>query len=88
MTDDGYEYIINKIRAIYETDPVAAQFLREDGEGGMSSGIYRMAREIERLRLKCGEPNHRPEGWEDDEDDRNDAEADQLIYKMRGGKVA
>lgn len=41
----GYARII----AIFDTDETAGSFLREDGEGGFASGVYRMAREIERL---------------------------------------
>jgi hypothetical protein len=51
----------------FNKDPTALQYLRDDGEGGFRSGIYRMAREIERLRLKCGEPAERDPAWQDDE---------------------
>lgn len=57
----------------FDKDETAIQFLREDGEGGIASGVYRMAREIERLRTKCGEPQERPADWEDREDDEIDA---------------
>ncbi len=42
----GYARIIE----IFNKDEIAASFLREDGEGGFSSGVHRMAREIEKMR--------------------------------------
>jgi len=42
----GYDRIVE----LFDKDETAGSFLREDGEGGFSSGVYRMAREIERLR--------------------------------------
>lgn len=45
-TEFGYQRIVE----IFDTDETAGSFLREDGEGGFSSGVYRMARGIERLR--------------------------------------
>jgi len=42
----GYDKIVK----IFDEDETAGSFLREDGEGGFASGVYRMAREIERLR--------------------------------------
>lgn len=42
----GYDRIVE----IFDKDETAGSFLREDGEGGFASGVYRMAREIERLR--------------------------------------
>ena len=62
FADHPDAYMAERVREIFDTDTVAGQFLREDGDGGLASGIYRMAREIERLRSRCGEPNHRPEG--------------------------
>lgn len=48
----GYDRIVE----MFDKDATAGHFLREDGEGGFASGVYRMAREIDRLREKCGEP--------------------------------
>jgi hypothetical protein len=60
----------------FDKDNTAIQFLREDGDGGFAAGIYRMAREIDRLRIKCGEPPERDPSWEREEDARIDAESD------------
>jgi hypothetical protein len=68
----------------FDKDPTAIQFLREDGEGGFRSGIYRMAREIDRLRAKCGEPAERDPSWEAEEDERIDAESDAELARIRG----
>ena len=46
----GTEFGYGRIVEIFDTDETAGSFLREDGEGGFASGVYRMAREIERLR--------------------------------------
>ncbi len=43
---DGYARIID----VFDKDETAHGFLREDGEGGFASAVYRMAREIDRLR--------------------------------------
>lgn len=77
MTDemfwrDRYLALLNA----FDKDDTAAQFVREDGQGGFASGVYRMAREIDRLRAKCGEPNERPKGWEAREDMMADAVVD------------
>lgn len=77
--------IVLSIIEIFDKDKTASQFLREDGEGGFSGGVYRMAREIDRLRKKCGEPPHRAEDWEAVEDARIDAELDVIC---RGGSRA
>lgn len=71
---DHYQAIYHGIVEAFDKDPTAIQFLREDGEGGFRSGIYRMAREIDRLRVKCGEPPERPADWEEKEDAEIDAE--------------
>lgn len=63
----------------FDKDATALQFLREDGEGGFSAGIYRMAREIDRLREKCGEPRDRDPSWQDEEDERIDEEIDDAL---------
>jgi hypothetical protein len=44
------EFGYARIVTVFDTDETAGSFLREDGEGGFASGVYRMAREIERLR--------------------------------------
>lgn len=66
--EDEFKSLWLGIVKAFDRDATAIQFLREDGEGGFGGGVYRMAREIDRLRLKCGEPPHRPDGWEDEED--------------------
>lgn len=72
--DDHFQKIYLDIVERFDKDPVAVQFLREDGEGGFGAGIYRMAREIERLWKKCGEPPTRDPRWQDEEDEQIDAE--------------
>lgn len=70
MSDDGEFYrnlYMNFVRA-FDGNQTASQFLRDDGDGGFAAGISRMAAEIDRLRLKCGEPPRREPGWEDAED--------------------
>lgn len=75
MTDhEEFKGLWLRIVNAFDRDETASQFLREDGEGGFASGIYRMAREIERLREKCGEPQHRLDGWEEQEDAEIDAQ--------------
>lgn len=39
-----------RVSYAFDSDETASSFLRPDGEGGFASGVYRMAREIERLR--------------------------------------
>lgn len=39
-----------RIVMLFDRDATAGSFLREDGEGGFTGAVYRMAREIERLR--------------------------------------
>ncbi len=46
----GYARIVEA----FDKDETAGSFLREDGEGGFASGVYRMAREIKRLRADAG----------------------------------
>lgn len=46
MSSNGYTRIVE----VFEQNETAAQFLRDDGEGGFASGVERMAKEIERLR--------------------------------------
>jgi hypothetical protein len=48
-SDAGFEPYM-QIVEFFDKDETAASFLKEDGEGGFLSGIYRMAREIETLR--------------------------------------
>lgn len=43
---DAYMRLIT----LFDQDATAASFLSEDGEGGFVGGVYRMAREIDRLR--------------------------------------
>ncbi len=64
------EFGYARIVAIFDTDETAGSFLREDGEGGFASGVYRMAREIERLRAALMEAKrtikalHGPVAWD------------------------
>ncbi len=46
-----------RIVMLFDRDETAGSFLREDGEGGFTGAVYRMAREIDRLRdaLKTAE---------------------------------
>lgn len=62
-----------RIVEAFDKDPTAIQFIRDDGEGGFAAGVYRMAREIDRLRVKCGEPPDRDPSWQDREDDEIDS---------------
>lgn len=74
MTDnDHFRSMWLRIVEAFDKDATANQFLRKDGDGGFAGGIYRMAREIERLRDKCGEPQERPADWEAVEDAEIDA---------------
>lgn len=69
---------------VFDRDKTAIQFLREDGEGGLASGVYRMAREIDRLREKCGEPPERPSDWEEKEEAAIDKQIAIEMAKLRG----
>ena len=73
-SNDEYLNMYMAIVKAFDKDATAVQFLRSDGDGGFSAGIYRMAREIDRLRAKCGEPPHRPADWEQQEDEAIDAD--------------
>lgn len=83
MADDHFKKSYLDIVEAFDKDKTAIQFLREDGEGGFRSGIYRMAREIDRLREKCGEPAERDPNWEAEEDARIDAEIDGVLAAHR-----
>jgi len=76
---DHYKSLYMSIVEAFDKDPMAIQYLREDGEGGFSSGVYRMAREIERLRKKCGEPLERDPSWQAEEDAIIDARSEHLF---------
>jgi hypothetical protein len=84
VSNDHFKSMYMDIIEAFDKDPTAIQFLREDGEGGFRSGIYRMAREIERLWAKCGEPAQRDPSWEAEEDERIDAESDAEMARIRG----
>lgn len=71
----------------FDKDPIAIQFLREDGEGGFGAGIYRMAREIERLWKQCGEPPTRDPRWQDEEDERVDAEIQAQLTNRKAAEA-
>ena len=43
---DGYM----RLMTLFDNDAVAGSFLNEDGDGGFVGAVYRMAREIERVR--------------------------------------
>lgn len=53
--DNPYEGMLNRIIEAFDKDETAQQFLRDDGDGGFPAGIYRMAREIDRLRAPTGD---------------------------------
>lgn len=74
--------IYNDIVDAFDKDKTAIQFLREDGEGGFRAGVYRMAREIDRLWAKCGEPPERDPKWQDEEDAQIDADIDAMMAKQ------
>lgn len=76
---DAFKSVYLGIVEAFNDDKTAYQFLREDGEGGFKAGIYRMAREIDRLREKCGEPPYREPGWEEKEDAEIDRETARRI---------
>jgi hypothetical protein len=76
---DHYQSIHMRVVEAFDKDKTAIQFLREDGEGGFPAGIYRMAREIERLWAKCGEPPERDPKWQDEEDVQIDADIDKMM---------
>lgn len=83
MSDDDFKPMYLQIVEAFNKDKTAIQFLREDGEGGFRAGIYRMAREIERLWAKCGEPSERDPKWQDEEDIKIDADIDAEMAKLR-----
>lgn len=83
MTDPIYLRIVEA----FDKDKTAQQFLRDDGEGGFAAGVYRMAREIDRLRIKCGEPPERDPRWQDEEDEQIDAAIDEEIAKWRSSEL-
>lgn len=87
MSEAEFKSIYMRIVEAFDKDKTAIQFLREDGEGGFPSGIYRMAREIDRLREKCGEPAERDQNWEAEEDMKIDAEIDAEMAKIRAADV-
>jgi hypothetical protein len=47
---------MDRVIEVFDSKATANQFLREDGEGGFAAGVYRMAKEIERLNVILG--NH------------------------------
>jgi len=44
-----------RVADFFDTDATAASFMNEDGDGGFIGAMYRMAREIERLRAASAE---------------------------------
>lgn len=48
MLDPNHPYF--RIVDFFDRDETAGSFLSEDGEGGFTGAVYRMAREIDRLR--------------------------------------
>jgi hypothetical protein len=83
MSESDFKEIYFGIVKAFDRDKTAIQFLREDGEGGFASGVYRMAREIDRLRAKCGEPAELPDDWQDREDEQIDASIEAEVAKKR-----
>ena len=56
MSDDNfYEAIYTRIVRAFDTNETANSFLSEDGDGGFSSGVIRMAEEITSLREQLAE---------------------------------
>ena len=51
VATDAYMRLVT----LFDQDATAASFLSEDGDGGFVGGVYRMAREIERLRQNIDE---------------------------------
>lgn len=49
MTETQNESLM-RIAMVFDADPVAGEFLASDGDGGFAVAVFRMAREIERLR--------------------------------------
>lgn len=84
---DHFQNMYHDFIESFDKDPVAIQFLREDGEGGFSAGIYRMAREIERLWKKCGEPPTRDPRWQDEEDEQIDRDIDAEFAKRKANEA-
>src|SRR5690606_34820630 len=81
-----WRWLGRSIVSAFDRDATASQFLRDDGEGGFASGIYRMAREIDRLREKCGEPPERDPDWQKREDAEFDAAFDALLAERSKSK--
>lgn len=80
ITGDPYLRVVQA----FDRDTTAIQFLRDDGEGGVAAGVYRMAREIDRLWEKCGEPPARDPSWQDEEDDAIEAEITAELAARKG----
>jgi len=51
MTEPHFGYM--RIVEAFDKNETAGSFLREDGEGGFASGVYRMADEIDALRARA-----------------------------------
>lgn len=85
---DHFKSIYMGIVEVFDKDKTACQFLREDGEGGFRAGVYRMAREIDRLREKCGEPPERDPNWEAIEDAQIDADISAITKTERYQRAA
>lgn len=85
---DAYLSMWLDIVEAFDKDATAIQFLRDDGDGGFRSGVYRMAREIDRLRLKCGEPPHRESDWQEREDEQVEAEINAELAALSKAKGA
>lgn len=49
------EYGYVRVMEAFDRNETAGSFLREDGDGGFSSGVIRMAEEIDRLRAQVDE---------------------------------
>lgn len=80
---DHYSNLYHDIVDAFDKDPVAIQFLREDGEGGFRAGVYRMAHEIERLWKIAGEPPVRDLRWQDEEDAQVTADINATVAAAR-----
>lgn len=50
-----------RIVMLFDRDATAGSFLREDGDGGFAGAVYRMAREIDRLRATTEDSPKNPQ---------------------------
>ena len=60
MTETGMEFGYMRVVEMFDKDPTAYRFMRDDGDGGFSGAVWQMARKIDRLEagLREIEPDH------------------------------